>query len=60
MARRHLAIPSRAELRQASEEAAEARQKLAYEAGRFAEVFSKVLEIYARRTKPDDDQRNDQ
>lgn len=64
MPRRHLqsiAMPSRAEVARVNAEAEDARRRLAYEAGRFAEVFGKVLEIYAgRRKKPDDDQRNDQ
>ena len=64
MPRRHLqsiAMPSRAEVARVSAEAEDARRRLAYEAGRFAEVFGAVLEIYTgRRKKPDDDQRNDQ
>lgn len=64
MSRRHLqqiALPSRADVARVNAEAEDARRRLAYEAGRFAEVFGRVLEIYAgRRKKPDDDQCDDQ
>lgn len=46
---RHAAIPLRSEIARINAEAEEERRRIAYQSGRFAELFSQILAVISGR-----------